>query len=58
MKAHFFLFNIEGYGELFSGITPRCSDVDLTHVNKCERMISVLHTSVCRSRGRMVHYRR
>ena len=22
MKAHFFLFNIEGYGEFFSGITP------------------------------------
>ena len=23
MKAHFFLFNIEGYGEFFSGITPK-----------------------------------
>jgi hypothetical protein len=22
MKAQFFLFNIEGYGEFFSGITP------------------------------------
>jgi hypothetical protein len=22
MKAHFFLFNIEDYGEFFSGITP------------------------------------
>ena len=22
MKAHFFVFNIEGYGEFFSGITP------------------------------------
>jgi hypothetical protein len=22
MKTHFFLFNIEGYGEFFSGITP------------------------------------
>jgi len=25
MKAQFFLFNIEGYGEFFSGITPSCS---------------------------------
>jgi hypothetical protein len=25
MKAQFFLFNIEGYGEFFSGITPRYS---------------------------------
>ena len=23
MKAQFFLFNIEGYGEFFSGITPK-----------------------------------
>jgi hypothetical protein len=27
MKAHFFLFNIEGYGEFFSGITPECYEL-------------------------------
>ena len=25
MKDQFFLFSIEGYGELFSGISPTCT---------------------------------
>jgi hypothetical protein len=32
MKAQFFLFNIEGYGEFFSGITPRYSSTVQTGV--------------------------
>jgi hypothetical protein len=26
-KLNFFVFNIEGYGEFFSGVTPICSEV-------------------------------
>ena len=32
MKAHFFLFNIEDYGEFFSGITPfRETSIDASY---------------------------
>jgi len=35
MKAHFFLFNREGYGEFFSGITPESGHICLQKLMLC-----------------------
>jgi hypothetical protein len=46
MKVNFFLFNIEGYGELFSGITPVSQQISSISVQSVPIITKVMSSSL------------
>jgi hypothetical protein len=47
-KLNFFLFNIEGYGEFFSGITPEAENQNTDNGKKKMLICQILLSMLCR----------